>query len=50
MYSFTRGKVAFPPIREIKTAQSTGKKLIGKREQISRVLRRIESKGNLTCP
>lgn len=50
MYSFTRGKVAFPPIREIKTVQSTGKKLIGKREQISRVLRRIKGKGNLTSP
>jgi hypothetical protein len=50
MYSFTQGKVALPPIREIKTVQSTGKKLIGKRKQIMRVLRKIESRGNQTSP
>ena len=41
MYSFTKGKLSFPPIREIKTVSSTGRNLIDTKDQISRVLSRM---------
>ncbi len=48
MYSFTQGKVAFPPVRQIKTVQSTGKKLTEKKELITSVLRKIENRSGLS--
>jgi hypothetical protein len=49
MYSFTHGKIAFPPIGKITTVSSTGGQLIKNKQQITKVLSRIGPRADDTA-